>query len=269
GLLVEFQPNAGGTGLAKLKFAKLPESLQKQFGYDPRKAADYEHEQKLQMAALTQKLQQDEKAKEAAMILLNETPPRPNLAGAVVVNSSDPTVTYTYYLPDQKLALLDSNNVASCHHSYQCHADFDVRVEQDAVGQAVHFYIYKVRISLGMSCHIIMANTPFDNIRLHEEGRRKIYEYFYSLGPQVANRIGESMIGKEFTSRESDFENAKARALGEADALVQSLYLSRLDTVARAADHYYEELTDNNLNNFDRNQAYQEAIEKFGKDFQN
>jgi hypothetical protein len=63
GLLVEFQPNTGGTGLAKLKFAKLPESLQKQFGYDPQKASNYEHEEKLAMLALRQKLEQDEQVR--------------------------------------------------------------------------------------------------------------------------------------------------------------------------------------------------------------
>jgi hypothetical protein len=268
GLLVEFQPDAGGTGLAKLKFAKLPESLQKQFGYDPRKASDFEHEQKLAMLALTQKMQQDEKVREAALTLLNEMPQRPNLAGAVVVNSSDPTVIYTYYAPDQKPALL-SSNVSTCQHSYQCHADFDVHVEQSAVGEPVHFYIYKVRISLGMSCHITLPEAPYDFITLHEEGRRKVYEYFYRFGPQVANRVGESVIGEEFTSPESVFEYAKVRALGEAEALVESQYIAGLDSVAKEADLYYEELTDRDGNNFDRNQAYQEAVEKFGKDFPN
>jgi hypothetical protein len=268
GLLVEFQPDAGGTGLAKLKFAKLPESLQKQFGYDPRKASDFEHEQKLAMLALTQKLQSDDKVREAALTLQNEMTQRPSLAGAVVVNSSDPAVSYTYYAPDQKPAMLNSN-VASCQHSYQCHADFDVHVEQSAIGQPVHFYIYRVRIMLGMSCQITLPESPYEFITLHEEGRRKVYEYFYRLGPQVANRIGESVIGEEFTSRESDFDSAKARALGEAAAQVESQYLARLNSVAKEANLYYEQLTDYGGNNFDRNQAYQEAVEKFGKDFQN
>src|SRR5690348_4716091 len=35
GLLIEYRPDSGGVGMAKLKFAKLPAPLQKQFGYDP------------------------------------------------------------------------------------------------------------------------------------------------------------------------------------------------------------------------------------------
>lgn len=264
GLLVEFRPEAGGTGWAKLKFARLPEALQKQFGYDPRKAADYEREQKLAMESLTQKLQQDEKARAATMTLLNEMTRPPNLAGAVVVNSTDPAITYTYYTPDQKPTELGTR-VAACQHSYSCRADFEVRVEPGAAGEPVHFYLDKVRISLGMSCRIILAKDPYDFIRLHEEGRRKIYEYFYRRGPQLANRIGGSLIGKGFTAREADFETAKADARREAEALVMSEYLARLNAIAREADLDYEALTDHGANNLDRNQAYQAAVDKFSK----
>jgi hypothetical protein len=268
GLLVEFQPAVGGTGLAKLKFAKLPESLQKQFGYDPQKSADYEHEQQLAMATLTQRLQQDEKARAATLALFNETTRPPNLAGAVSVSSSDPSVTYTYYAPSQKPALLISN-VATCQHSYQCQVDFDVRSEQAAVGEPVHFYITKARFSLDMSCNIIQPESPYQFITLHEEGRRQVYEYFYRLGPQLAKRLGESVIGEEFTSREAGFENEKARALGETAARLRIQYLARLGSVAREADLYFEKLTDYGRNNLNQNQAAQEAAEMFGKDFPN
>ena len=44
GLAVTFQPAGGGIGMAKLKFRNLPESLQRQYGYDTQKAAAYEAE---------------------------------------------------------------------------------------------------------------------------------------------------------------------------------------------------------------------------------
>jgi hypothetical protein len=45
GILVSFQPEPYGIGFAKLKFRDLPESLQKQYGYDPRAAADFEKQE--------------------------------------------------------------------------------------------------------------------------------------------------------------------------------------------------------------------------------
>jgi hypothetical protein len=268
GLLVEFRPDAGGTGLAKLKFAKLPEFLQKQFGYDPGKATNYEHQQMLAMQALTQKLQQDEATRSASLTLQNRQALRPNLAGAVTVSSADPVVTYNHFTPDHKPAWLGSD-VASCRHNYQCHAAFDVHVEEGAVGELVRFSITKVRISLGMSCNIIEVLDPYDFIRLHEEQRRKIFEYFYRLGPQLANHIGESLIGREYSARESDFETVKARAFREDEAEIQIQYLTRLNAAARGADLYFEDLTQHDLNDANIGQAYQEAVDKFSKDFLN
>jgi len=42
GLLVLFSPVEGGSGTAKLKFRNLPVELQKRYGYDADRAADYE-----------------------------------------------------------------------------------------------------------------------------------------------------------------------------------------------------------------------------------
>jgi hypothetical protein len=259
GLLVEYRPDAGGLGLMTLKFAKLPASLQKQFGYDPRKASDYEHEQNLATFALAQKLRQDEKASMAASTEVSE---RPNLSGKVSVNSSDPTVTYTYYAPGEKPDSLASN-IATCHHAYQCHADFDVHSEPGAAGQPTHFYIDAVRITLGLNSQITEPKSPFDYIRLHEERRRQIFEYFYQLGPQVANSIGESMIGRVFTSSDTDIETAKADAMAQAQLNVVGQYLARLDSVAREADRYYEKLSDYSQNNLDSDQLVQQAIAKY------
>ena len=259
GLLVEFRPATGGVGLAKLKFAMLPESLQKQFGYDPGKASTFEHEQKLATFALAQKLRHDETR---SMAVSEDMSDRPNLTGAVTVNSFDPTVTYTYYAPGQKPDVL-TGGIAICEHDYQCRAEFDVHSEPGHTGGPIHFYIDKVRISLGLNCHITEPQFPFDKVRLHEEGRRKIYEYFYQFGSQMAQRVGESMIGKQFNPPGMDFETAKAGALSVAQAMIQGQYRARLDSIASQANQYYEKLTDYDENDFNTDQAVQQAIAKY------
>ncbi len=42
GIVVSYQPEGGGVGMAKLKFRDLPEDLQRQYGYDAKSAADFE-----------------------------------------------------------------------------------------------------------------------------------------------------------------------------------------------------------------------------------
>ena len=144
--------------------------------------------------ALTQKLEHDEKVRAAAMMVQDDTPSRPNLAGAVVVNSSDPTATYTYYTPDQRPAKLDAsglqNAVSSCEHQYECHSDFDFRVTAMSAARQTGFISALIRSPslLGLSCQFTLPQTPYDQVKIHEEGHRKIYEYFYRLGPLVAKR---------------------------------------------------------------------------------
>ena len=45
GILVSYQPEPSGIGLAKLRFRELPESLQKQYGYDSKAAAEFEKQE--------------------------------------------------------------------------------------------------------------------------------------------------------------------------------------------------------------------------------
>lgn len=42
GLYIEYMPAGGGMGMSKVKFARLSPEQQKQFGYDPDKARDFE-----------------------------------------------------------------------------------------------------------------------------------------------------------------------------------------------------------------------------------
>jgi hypothetical protein len=268
GLLVEFQPADGGTGLAKLKFAKLPAALQKQFGYDPGKAAGYEQQEKLAQQALTQKLQQDDVTRSAALTLQNEQTRPPNLAAAVSVDSLEPTITYTYYAPDQKPPQLGLS-VANVENHYRCLAKFGVQVTPGAAGEPVHFHINQVAVSLDMTCRYIEPVNPYDLVRQYDDGRRKIYDYFYRLGPQVAQTIGVSLIGREFTAREATYETDKKHALAEVEVEIVTEYMLRISAATRKAEQEYSQLTDHGRNNVDRNQAAQAACDKFAKDFLN
>jgi hypothetical protein len=55
GIILSYQPSGGGFGNAKLKFATLPENLQREYGYDPQKAADFEADQAHAQEVLQQK----------------------------------------------------------------------------------------------------------------------------------------------------------------------------------------------------------------------
>jgi hypothetical protein len=265
GLVVEFQPDTGGTGIAKLKYARLPEPLQKQFGYDRLKAAAYEKKQLLAMTALSQKLRQDEKTEAAVLAALT----RPNFSRGVIVKSSDPTVTYAYYDPSGPKPAQVGDHVGVLHHDFTFHADFDLEPKQTGAGRPVNFRVVAVTITLGLSCNIIQPDHPLEKGRIHEEGHRKIYEYFYQFAPKVAQRIAESMIDREFVSHTTDIEAGNTEVLREAECAAISAYLVQIDQPARAANRFYDQLTDHARNNVDSDQAAQEAIAKFSENLSN
>ena len=260
GLLVQFQPGAGGIGVANLKFPKLPGPIQKQFGYDPVKAAAFEQAQAQAEAALSRKLRQEDKASPAAADDLSE---RPNLNGTVSVNNSDPTVTYAYYLPGQKPDDLGEHTAVTQPH-FTCHADFTFHTQQNAHGQPIHLVIATVTLSLGLSCHIIEPMHPYEFVSRHEEGHRKICEYFYRSGPEVAQVIGDAMIGKQFESSAIDVDAARAQILAEAQNLVRTEYMLRLYAPAMEANRYYDQLNDPEGKHMDVDEAVQETIVRYG-----
>ncbi len=50
GIVVNYQPERPGIGMAKLKFRNLPDAVRNQYGYDPQRATDFEAQQAQAMA---------------------------------------------------------------------------------------------------------------------------------------------------------------------------------------------------------------------------
>lgn len=62
GLLLTYQPEGGGIGIAKVKFAVLPEKLQREYGYDAQKSAAFESDQARAQGVLRAKFLADHAA---------------------------------------------------------------------------------------------------------------------------------------------------------------------------------------------------------------
>jgi hypothetical protein len=256
GLLVEYPLDSGGTGLARLKFATLPESLQKQFGYDQKKASAYEKAEKLAMAKLSRKLQRDEKIRTAALADIARS--------SVFVQTASPTVAYTYYDPagPRPPGIVRRGGGNTSYH-LKCDTDFTFRWRQKSADGPFNFHFETATISIGLAITITLPNGEAGKLKGYEEGHRKIDEHFYSVGPQAAQRAGELITGKEITSYEKDFESAKLDVLTRARDEVQAEYMKYTRDLCRQANKYYDDLTDYGRNSTDSDQAAQEAIRQY------
>ncbi|HTY86303.1 MAG TPA: hypothetical protein VMB80_02465 [Candidatus Acidoferrum sp.] len=257
GLVIEFRSGAGGAGLARLKFAKLPVTLQKQFGYDPQKAADYENERGRMMQALSRKWQEED----ATRTRISAALARPNLARFVSVKRSEPTVTYAYYGPGPKPPQV-GDHTGTTEHQFKCQTELDLDESTNGRGRPIQLEIKAITISLELSFRITAPERDRIGVKAHEDAHRKIYEHFYDLAPKVAQHLGENLIGWKYSPASTNLESAEAETRLVVQNTVEQDYLAQIDTPARAANRRFDELTDHGRNNLDPAQAAAEVIAK-------
>jgi hypothetical protein len=263
GLVIEYSLTSSGTGLAKLKFEKLPESLQKQFGYDQKKVADYEKKQASAMAASSKKQAQTESTRVAIQNEMSHI--------AINVKAAVPTITYTYY---------DSAGPPPPHtgedwagytsNEFKCVADLDCRPAQRGPEEPFNFHFDTMNVSLGLDIVIILPKNETGKLKDHEEGHRKIAEFFYALGPQTARVAGKTLTEDELLAYERDPESITP------DVIIKTRltnfareYQKRIREVCSQANDYYDMLTDHGRNNMDTDQAVQSAILRYKPDSPN
>src|SRR5579862_2348935 len=188
GLLVQYLPDSGGMGLARLKFAKLSKSLQMQFGYDPAKASMFEQGEKIVMTELSRKMREDENIKTATLENNDRSP--------VSVEAATLVVSYTYYdRAGPKPSEISEGMDGDTQYAFGCNPAFAFHVTRLSAGEPYDFHIETVTMYLGLKITITMPRGDYEKLKEHEEGHRKIVEYFYSLGPAVARQAG-GQIGR-------------------------------------------------------------------------
>ena len=256
GLLVQYQPDSGGMGLARLKFAELPQSFQKQFGYNVQTASDYEDGEKIVMTELSRKMREDEDIRIGVL--------EKRARSAVIVKADNPVVQYSYYDPaGPKPPQIADDMDGVTQYAFGCSPAFSFQVAHPGAGEPFGFRIKSITINLDLMIRIILPRGEHGKLKAHEEGHRKIVEYFYSLGPAAAQSAGGLLTGMEQISLAADYKTARTETFTRATAEVQAEYAEHIRRLCEQANDYYDELTDHGRNGKDSNQAAEEAIHRF------
>jgi hypothetical protein len=264
GLLLQYRMDSGGTGMTKVGFQNLPESIQHQFGFDPNKAAAFQKDEARAIAAYSHKLQVEEKKHsevEAKMA-------RPAAPG-VSVSADPPTVEYSYYDPnghrpfkDQYFSDTDGSRAAT-DRQFKCDSEFTFRqVRKDSNGK-IHFAVETVAIHLGLSLKLIEPQPPSPAVIAHGEGHRFIDEHFYAKGRAAAQGIGEKIAAKDYAVESDDPVKAEKQALKIARSDVRFEYTKFTEVPTSLANRYYDDLTNEGRNNVDANSAAQQAVNRY------
>jgi hypothetical protein len=256
GLLVQYQPAAGGMGLARLKFVNLSKSLQRQFGYDPKQASVYQEGEKNVMTELTRTMREDENL---SIGVLKQTTRSP-----VVVKADKPVVQYSYYdAAGPKPSQISDDMDGVTQYAFGCNPTFSFQNTHPGAGEPFGFRIKTVTINLDLVIRIILPRGEHSKLKEHEEGHRKIVEYFYSLGPVAAQSAGGLFTGMEQTSSAADYKTARTETFTRATDELRMEYMKYIRDLCKEANDYYDDLTDHGGNDKDSNQAAEEAILRF------
>ncbi len=256
GLLVQYQPVSGGMGLARLEFVNLSKSLQQQFGYDPKQASVYQEGEKNVMTELTRTMREDENI---SIGVLDQT-----THSSVVVKADKPVVEYSYYDPaGPKPSQIAGEMDGVTQYAFGCSPTFSFQNTHPGAGEPFGFRIKTITINLDLMIRIILPRGEHGKLKEHEEGHRKIVEYFYSLGPVAAQSAGGLLTGMEQTSSAADYKTARTETFTRATDELRTEYMKYIRDLCEQANDYYDELTDHGGNGKDSNQAAEEAIRRF------
>ena len=262
GLVIQYFPTGGGTGLATLKFKDLPAVLQKQFGYNPTNAAAYEKSQAATMIALSKQLQEDEKTSARFQAQLA----RP----VIIWKISEPTVNYFYYDsagPKPSIFGTNSQAVSIADPHFTCEPNITFRwIRQEPNGLFV-FYFDTVTIPMGLSIDITLAEHPYNDIILTEEGRRKLYGNIYKLGHVAVRHDIEVMVYSQnpgMTSTASDMGTARTEVRNRIQSTMRDLCISRIERIAREAGDRYVEIHNQEGIDFQPDNVVQMLTSEYG-----
>ena len=261
GLVIEYRPDCGGTGLAKLKFAFLSESLRKDYGYDEAGSAAYERAEERVAVECTRKLREEGQTRIAVQNAVQRVE-------TVFVDVAEPVVEYDYYDPfGPKPAAIHEGFSGNTRPRHSCSIKTDDRLvfdwKREKENSPFRFFFKVVPVSTELSIKITLPNNPYESLRAHEEGHRNINEHFYETAGRAARHAANSILDKEFSCSADNFEVAKNLAVAQASLAIRTEYLRYVSDPATNANKYYDELTDHGRKMIDPKKAVREAVEQF------
>jgi hypothetical protein len=206
---------------------------------------------------LARKLDENEKIKSETLTGLDRV--------TVDVKVSSPTLKYIFYDPagSKPPEIKGDDWKGFTSFQFECNPDFTFYVRQ--IGSNTPFVIHfeKAIISIGFATVITLPNGDVGKLKKHEEGHKKVDDYFYSLGQQIAQRAGEFVTDKEINVSPKDIESAKQNVLAETKLEFKAEYWKNTKVPCEQANKYYDELTDHGRNNIDSDEAAQQAIKRY------
>jgi hypothetical protein len=125
--------------------------------------------------------------------------------------------------------------------------------------------IESIEITLNLDVTIWLPKNPSRKLRIHENAHKQISKHYFTLGPEVAERLARPYIGKEITGKASDCTQAVDEAIKRTIKEIASRYMAEIEVRAGHAQEAFDEITDHGRNDVKESDAIQQAIERIAQ----
>jgi hypothetical protein len=127
--------------------------------------------------------------------------------------------------------------------------------------------VTNVTVDVSLKITVWLPNDATKVIADHEEGHRKLSEYFYKDAEKIARNIAQGYVGKIYEGEGSDTEAASRNAIDKAINELSQKYMGQTQSLSVKANAIFDELTQHSRNQkISVDKAMKESIDRAVKE---
>ena len=165
---------------------------------------------------------------------------------------------------------LEPQEAAVTKSVYGIGTQFSVQLEseQKKIGRTTaKVKVTSVNVDVSLKITIWLPNDVTRVISDHEEGHRKLSEYFYKDAEKIARNIAQGYVGKVYEAVGADAEAASRAAIDKAINELSQKYMGQTQSLSVKANAIFDELTQHSRNQkISVQKAMDESIERAKKE---
>jgi hypothetical protein len=166
--------------------------------------------------------------------------------------------TFNPKRPPKEMPPLRAGEAAVCESKFLCQVQVEVEISSGA-GEPTECKVTGIKSEVRLDVVIWLPTDATHKIRVHEDGHRRISEYFYERAEEVAKKLGEKYVGQELEVKSAEPAETRPVIQRVANEFCQE-YLGTIEVPSEKVQMKYDQLTDHGRNRLSEREAIRRAL---------
>lgn len=153
---------------------------------------------------------------------------------------------------------LKEPEAAVCRYSFGIETNLDYRYEYN--GTSMTLRLQQVALVTQLEVDVWTPRNARRKLIEHEQGHRRIAEYYYTNAEAAARAIAEPLMERRFTARAATEEEARKAAVAQVVEAIQTAYLKSTSDRCDAAQQRFDDLTAHGTADIEVDAAFAQAV---------